>query len=39
MLGRLRITIEECIEKYNYMCERVFANKGRPMQVRLKANK
>lgn len=39
MLGRLRMTVEECIEKYNDMCERVFANKGRPVQVRLRAGK
>ncbi|KAM0703872.1 hypothetical protein Q7P35_008877 [Cladosporium inversicolor] len=39
MLGRLRMTVEECIEKYNDMCERVFANKGRPVQVRLKPDK
>jgi hypothetical protein len=39
MLGRLRMTVGECIGKYNDMCERVFANKGRPVQDRRKANK
>lgn len=39
MLGRLKMTVEECIEKYNDMCERIFANKGRPVQVRLNAGK
>jgi hypothetical protein len=39
MLGRLKMTVKECIGKYNDMCERIFANKGRPVQVRLKADK
>jgi len=39
MLGRLKMTVEECIRKYNDMCERIFANKGRPVQVRFKAEK
>jgi len=39
MLGRLKMTVEECIEKYNDMCERIFANKGRPVQVRLKGDR
>lgn len=39
MLGRLKMTVEECIEKYNDMCERIFTNKGRPVQVLLRADK
>ena len=39
MLGRLRMAVGECIGKYNDMCERVFANQGRPVQVRPIANK
>jgi hypothetical protein len=39
MLGRLKMTVEECIEKYNDMCERIFANKGRPVQVRNKGDR
>ena len=33
MLGRLKMTVDECISKYNDMCKRIFANRGSRVKV------
>lgn len=39
MLGRLKMTVDECIAKYNDMCKRIFANRGHPLRVRVTGDK
>lgn len=37
MLGRLEMTVDQCIEKYNDMCMRIFKDEG--LKVRLAGRK
>jgi hypothetical protein len=34
MLGRLGMDVDTCIEKYNSMCRKIFADKGIPVRLR-----
>lgn len=33
MLGRLEMDVDTCIERYNSMCKRIFADKGIPVRL------